>query len=510
MKKILFVLSALFAVTAVEAQKDAVARICAASQNDNRVMEHLDVLANRIGGRPVGSDSYRHASEWAADRFRSWGYEVTLEEAGQTAVGFNRGPWRGRMTGEENMTLNFVTPSYTAGTKGVQRGRVVIEPRSREEMERMRAQLRGAWVLVQGEGRGWPIDSSVEGDRKRAEDMAKDSLTAIKNRAIVRHNYETKSNDPLREYSTEPAIFYRRMVEAGALGFIQSAPLPLTALYDRETVWKGSFDSLPDVCNIQLDSRQYDKIRSMVKERRDVELEFDIRNHFFKGPVEFHNVVAVMRGSEFPDQYVVVGAHLDSHDAASGAVDDGNGSAVVMEAARMIALSGKAPRRTMIFILFAGEEYGLLGSVEWVKRHTDMLPRISNMFNRDGGPMPYTGISVPASLVSKYKKITAPLAALYPDFGFKVDTLRPAPRPDHRGGVDASSFAVEGVPTINPREGDINGYGFSYRDIWHTDRDNYNMVYADYMRQAAAALALIAYGTANLDSPLPREEVYTQ
>lgn len=481
----------------VFAQGAAMERIIATARDDNRVMEHLDILCNRFGGRLVGSDAYENAAAWAVRSFGEWGYEVTTEKAGEMAAGFNRAGWWGRMTGEENMTLHFVTPSYTSGTRGVQRGHVVIEPRTTEEFERMRGRLRGAWVLVGGKSNGYALPHG-EGARN--------------SRAKVRHiNDSIAATNRLDELWESSTLFYDEMIEAGVLGFIQSAPVPLTALYDRDVVLGGvGFDDLPTVPDIKLDEQQYDRIRRMVAERRHVELEFDIRNHFKIGPVPFHNVVATMKGAKHPDEYVIVGAHLDAYDVATGGVDCGSGTAAVMEAARMIALSGAKPDRTIIFILFAGEEFGLWGSRAWVEVHADMLPRISNMFNRDGGPMPYTAFSAPASLVKHYERAAAPIRELYPDYEFEVKALEPRAKPTQYGGNDASTFAVAGVPALQMNEWrDVKGYDFSYGEIWHTERDTYSKSIPEYQRQAAFAMAVMVLATADMPSLLPRDEVYT-
>jgi hypothetical protein len=117
------------------AQNNVSRKIMELGRTDNRTMQHLDILTTRIGGRLIGSDAYTNAENWVAGLLKSWGLEVELEEVGEVPVGFNRGPWFGRMYGDESMTLNFVTPSYTSGTKGLQRGPVLIEPKSRREFE---------------------------------------------------------------------------------------------------------------------------------------------------------------------------------------------------------------------------------------------------------------------------------------------------------------------------------------------------------------------------------------
>ena len=121
--------TAFFAVTLCvsmsHAQPAAVKKIIETAKTDNRTMHHLDILSNRFGGRLVGSDAYENAAEWMLREFKRWGIEAHLEEAGEVPVGFNRGPWFGRLIGgDQPMTLHFATPSHTSGTKGIQRGHV--------------------------------------------------------------------------------------------------------------------------------------------------------------------------------------------------------------------------------------------------------------------------------------------------------------------------------------------------------------------------------------------------
>jgi acetylornithine deacetylase/succinyl-diaminopimelate desuccinylase-like protein len=155
------------------------------------------------------------------------------------------------------------------------------------------------------------------------------------------------------------------MREAGILGIIQSAKVPLRALYDKKNLFLMSFDSLPTCPDIKLDEEQYNNILKKVKERRYFQLEFDIRNHFKPGPVVVHNVIGEIKGSVYPDEYVMCGGHLDSYDVATGAVDCGSGVAPTLEAARLVATSGAKPKRTLLFCLWAGEEFGLRGSEYW-------------------------------------------------------------------------------------------------------------------------------------------------
>ncbi len=174
--------ASLFISLSVDAQTDPVMqKIVEIGQTDNQTMDHLDILCNRFGGRLIGSDAYENAAVWAASKFEEWGMEVMMDETGELPVGFNRGPWFGKLLAEEGMNLHFATPSYTSGTKGVQRGHVLIEPKTEAEFERMKGALKGAWVLIGGENKGWPIDFSA------AADSLRDSLKMV-NAGIEKQN----------------------------------------------------------------------------------------------------------------------------------------------------------------------------------------------------------------------------------------------------------------------------------------------------------------------------------
>ncbi|MFC2102760.1 M28 family peptidase [Bacteroidota bacterium] len=496
------------------AQSDPVVRkIIEIGQTDNQTMEHLDVLCNRFGGRPIGSDAYENAAEWVAYKFREWGMEVVMDEAGELPVGFNRGPWFGRMLAVDGMNLHFATPSYTAGTKGVQTGHVLLEPKTQDQFDRMKGKLNGAWVLITGENNGFPIDYSKRGDHRRDSIIALNEEISKKNRDIRNYNREKADSLPEKEmlpYVEEPALFYKQMRDAGILGIIQSAPVPIRVMYDRKNVDSMTFETLPTVPDIRLDEHQYATIEQMAKERQNFLLEFDIRNHFKMGPIKYYNVIGVIPGTKYPDEYVIMGGHLDSYDVATGGVDDGSGSTPAMEAARLIMKAGGKPKRTILVTLWAGEEFGLLGSTDWIKRNKDDLPKISNMFNRDGGPTVPTGISVSAAMWDDMEKICKPLNEINPDFPFELTERKARKRPKRAWGTDSGPFAVEGVPTMTFSTGDPKGYDFNYREIWHTERDLFNKSIAEYQEHTAILTAIVVYGIANLNHLLSREGYYLE
>jgi hypothetical protein len=494
----------------VHAQNDPVAaKIIQLGTTDNQVMTWNDYASNRFGGRETGTNAYNDATEWAVWQFKQWGIDAELDEVGEVPVGFNRGPWFGKMLKPTEKALRFGTPSFTAGTKGAQKGGVVIlkaDPFSipgrnttPENVEKKRvavqaaiaevnankAAFNGRWVLIAGASTGFARDGR-RGTPEYAEAQLMPPLT-------------------------------KALVDAGALGTVQSAT-PTTTTPSATMAgqswppisildgFASSWDTLPVLPDVKLLNTQYDEIKAMAEKNQPVELEFDIRNWFKMGPVKYHNVVATIRGSQYPDEYIVMGGHFDCFSGATGGVDDGSGFAPGMEALRLIKAAGAKPKRSIVMILFAAEEQGLVGSQGWLKKRPGIAPKIVMMINRDGSPSAITGAGVPETWYPDLEKITTPLTNLYPKFPFKLEKTLPRAHATSAGGTDSSSFEMQAIPTLGFRT--QTDYVYSY--AWHTTNDLYSELvpYTEQQRQSATITAVVAYGVANLDKPLTREGVY--
>ena len=161
-----------------------------------------------------------------------------------------------------------------------------------------------------------------------------------------------------------------------------------------------TWDKLPSMPAVTLLRKQFDELADLLKDGKPVTLEFDIRNYFKKGPIKLYNVIADIPGSELPDEYVIIGGHIDSWDGATGTTDNGTGVATTLEAARILMKSGAKPRRTIRFMVWSGEEQGLLGSKAYVKAHKDLLPKISGVIVHDGGTNYLSGIGGTEAMLS--------------------------------------------------------------------------------------------------------------
>ncbi len=471
--------------TPVLAKKNKVIeKIIRIGKIDNRTMQHLDTLCHRFGGRPIGTAAYDNAAEWAVHMFKSWGMKVQLQEAGSLPVGFNRGPWFGKMISPDTMQLHFRTPAYTPGTRGRQVAAAVIEPRTERAFSRRLGKLKGAWVLM----------NRTDADKKRAAEIRKLGY------------WERRKQQEIERKKLDQRI--QKMEKAGALGFIMPAKLPIQSHYDRNLFkWKG-WNDIPKICRVNLDEHQFEKIFRRIRERQRVLLEIEIRNFFKMGPVKYHNVIGIIPGTKYPDEYVIFGGHLDSYDAATGAVDNGNGVTTSMEAARLIMAAGGKPKRTILVCLWAGEEFGLLGSQAWVKKNKKRLKNISVMFNRDGGPTAPESLSVSEAMWKDMEKVCQPVTRINPGFPFRLVKHKARRIPKTLGGSDSVSFMMHGVPAMSFRNGDPKGYGFSYYEIWHTENDYYQKSIKEYQDHASIVTAVVIYGIANLNHKLDRTGFY--
>ena len=245
---------------------------------------------------------------------------------------------------------------------------------------------------------------------------------------------------------------------------------------------------------------QYDEIVGFIKGGKPVVLEFDIRNYFRKGPIPLFNVIADIPGTEFPDEYVIVGGHIDSWDGATGTCDNGTGCSTTLEAARLLMKSGVKPKRTIRFMLWSGEEQGLLGSRGYVKAHPELMGKISAVLVHDGGTNYLSGLSVTKAMKADLDEALAPLVGLDEAYPFEIREVAGL----RRGvGSDHDSFLAVNVPGFFWRQsGKAN-----YNHVHHTQFDTYDEAIPEYQKHSALVAALGALGIADIDHLLSRDSL---
>lgn len=428
-----------------------VQRVVELGIRDPQVGPMLKELTETFGPRLTGSHNLMGAEVWCRDKFRSFGLDAKLEPWGELAVGFDRGPWSGKMVSPEAMKLEFVTPAWTPGVFGPVRGPAIAYPKTAKAAKALGDEAKGAWVLKP-------------------------------RRPGVTDKLEDKIDAALRD--------------VGIAGFVTRARNDegLVHTSGRSQI---TWDDMPTHPRVVLQAAQWDGIFKRVGEGDKVELEFSIDNRFFRGPVPVHNVVATLPGTDKADEFVIVGGHIDSWDGAQGANDNGTGVATTLEAARLLTKAGAKPRRTIVFMLWSGEEQGLLGSKGYVEAHPEQMDEISAVLVHDGGTNYLSGLGVTRQMRPQMEKAFAPVVKLDPDghpFALEdADSLRP-------GGSDHTPFIRQGVPGFFWNQDGRSDYDY----VHHTQHDTLANVIDEYQRHSAMVVALGAYGLANLDDKLDR------
>jgi Zn-dependent M28 family amino/carboxypeptidase len=223
-----------------------------------------------------------------------------------------------------------------------------------------------------------------------------------------------------------------------------------------------------------------------------VKVEVEISNKFIPGPITVFNTVGEIEG-EIKDEFVVVGAHLDSWDLAQGTTDNGTGSCIVLETARLIKQSGIKPKRTIRFVLFTGEEQGLHGSKQYVKRHEAEMAKTSVALVHDTGTGKVLGFGLQGR--EAIKPIMDKELVSLKGTDFTGVTLR------SMGGTDHLSFETAGVPGFACAQ-DMDEYRLTH----HTQSDTFDKAKEGNLIQGAQVMAVTAMRVANLERLLPREK----
>ncbi|MBI3725553.1 M20/M25/M40 family metallo-hydrolase [bacterium] len=448
-----FVLGASLARQGVAEDTSEAARIVAIAEQDNQVMEHLEHLTKKIGPRLTSSSNLKRAYEWTRERFESFGLKNAHTEVwGKFDVGFDRGPSSGKIiTDEGEKKITVGTFAWTAGTDGPVRGPVLFEPRTSADLEKVKDKLKGAWLLTR------------------------------------------RSNKPVPKAEREQV--QAAVQAAGIAGRVRGWGELILTDGSPEGI---KIDALPKDVHANVTGEAWKIMSDAVKAGTRCELELDVKNVFLPGPIENKNVIADIPGVEKPDELVIVGGHLDSWDGAEGATDNGTGVATTLEAARLLAKAGVKPRRTIRFILWSGEEQGLLGSVGYVRAHKDELPRISCVLVHDGGTNYVSGLAYTKAMKPLLDPALEPLKKLDAKMPFKPRTVRQL---IFGIGSDHDTFLGSGVPGFFwDQAGEVD-----YNHTHHTQFDTFDQAVPEYQKHSAVTIALGALAIANLDSLLPRD-----
>jgi carboxypeptidase Q len=461
-------------VVSVPTNDDLVARMIDEGTHRSHVAADLEYLLDVIGPRLTGSTALRRANEWTRDKFREYGADSAYLESWPFGRGWTRGPMTLRMLAPQQRELLGVSWGWSPGTNGPVAGNVVLmDARTPQEFEkRFAGKLRGAWVLL---GAAQPVVNMAAPPVTRADSTRQDSVV----RALAPHD------DAERQFFAQRFWYVAR---EGVAGVIHDG----AKQFDLFTM-SGSPSAISPVPQIVVGNDEYAQFQRLVRRGEPVRIEADIKNSFTRDSLGQYNTVAEIRGSEHPDQVVLLGAHLDSWDISTGGTDNGAGAIAVLEAARILKATGVRPKRTIRFVLFTGEEQGLFGSQAYAASHEKELDRYQAVLVLDNGTGRITGMALQnrEELRDMWKSMLAPVA------GGELGPL--VVRSAFKTGTDHLAFIQDGVPSFNYDQLS-RGYDFTH----HSQVDDYNHVVPSDVAQAATIMAVNAWQFADMAALLPR------
>jgi hypothetical protein len=286
-------------------------------------------------------------------------------------------------------------------------------------------------------------------------------------------------DDLTNEYKVDAEIIDRAL-KVGAAAIFWMSTRPNLLLYRHTEITDGHLEKLPQAIVAREDA---ERMARFVASGQKVRVHFEMANHV-SGPFESENVVAEIRGREKPDEFVLLGAHLDSWDLGTGALDDGCEAAMVIDAARVIHAAGTIPRRSIRFVLFTGEEQVMLGSWAYAHAHRAELDRMSAAIVFDAGTGAVTGYSLGGrkDALAAVREALAPLALL----GVKEFTT------DATIDTDRYDFITEGVLTLVPNQEPAN-----YMLNYHASSDTFDKVDMAELKKHSAIAAVTAFALAD-------------
>lgn len=415
--------------------------------------ENLRILTDVIGGRITGSPAADKAAGFAVEGFRRAGVDDVHIENFSIPVTWSEGHTRVEVLSPEPFPVRLVSIGWSPPTS---EGGITAD------------------IVDVGTG--------DEAGFAKAGDAAQSAIVLIHSNLLVTWN------DLDEEYAAGPAIVNRAM-KAGAAAIFWMSTRPNLLLYRHNLSIDGQLEKMPQAVVAREDA---ERMARFIAAGQKVRVHFDMPNHV-GGPGESENVVAEIRGREFPDDFVLLGAHLDSWDLGTGALDDGCNAALVIEAVRAIRASGTIPRRSIRFVLFTGEEQGMLGSWAYAKAHRAELDHMDAAVILDSGVGAVTGFELGGrkDVLAAVRTDLAPVATL----GAKDITL------DVETGSDDLDFLLEGVPTLVAIQEPAN-----YMLNYHAASDTFDKVDFAQLKKNTAIAAVATFALADSESRIgPRQ-----
>jgi carboxypeptidase Q len=454
------------------------AQILTEIREHSQVMDNLEYLSDEIGPRLTGSPQLKRANDWTAAKFREYGLTNVKLEPWTIARSWMRGTARARIVSPTEHPLTIASAGWSPGTNGVARGPLVyFDAKTKEDFEKFRGKLKGAIVIYQ-EPESLSPPAPVNPNARFMRPMQ--APPPVKG--------QPPAPSPFAAFQEAARARNEFFKQEGVAVVLRDSEKP-HGLFNMTGIGGEKFD-IGMIPTAFITGEGYRMLYRMQKHGK-VEVEIEMTNSFGDKPMEVYNTSAEIRGSEKPDEIIILGAHLDSWDLGTGSTDNGTGSMAVLEAARALSKLKLKPQRTIRFVLFSGEEEGLVGSVKYVEAHQNEMDKISAVLVHDAG----TGHVLTLGLHDNYQdrelvdQVLAPLKEL--------KLLEPSMARSF--GTDHASFDDVGVP------GFFCVQDFAeYAKTHHSQSDTFDKVWRDDLNEGAQVLAAWAFNTAQLPVMLPR------
>jgi hypothetical protein len=498
---------------------ETISRIRNEGFHNSKVMDLATGLMDSIGERLTGSPNMKRANEWTRDQLTAMGLSnAHLEPWGPFGRGWANQYVNARMTAPDITPLLVYAKAWTPGTNGVVSGKCIrANIEDKKDFDKYHGKLAGMIVIFGPDAEVKPI---VESPYKRLSD---DDLSKIGEYQIpgerppfrmaemLRRRQFTKDlNQFFADEKVLAVIDHSRGTSGGGTVFVQSG---------------GSYKpgETTIVPQLTMASEQWGRIARLLDQKKDVALELNVTNTFYDDDPMQYDTIAEISGTDKKDEVVMLGAHLDSWHAGTGATDNGAGSIVMMEAVRILKALDIEPRRTIRIGLWSGEEEGLLGSQGYVEQHFGSRPRsddpmmkdtptllrteagpvtvkpeqakISAYFNVDNGTGKIRGVYL------QENEAVAPIFEAwmkpFKDLGMTTLTMR------NTGGTDHLSFDAAGIPGFQFIQDPIEYETRTH----HSNMDVYDRLQPDDLKQISVIVASFVYEAAMRDQPLPRKPI---
>jgi carboxypeptidase Q len=498
---------------------DTITRIRYEGFHNSKVTELASGLMDSIGERLTGSPNMKRANDWTRDKLTEMGLSnAHLEAWGPFGRGWANQYVNARMTSPDITPLIVYAKAWTPGTNGVVTGKCIrANIEDKKDFDKYRGKLTGMIVIFGPDAEVKPI---VESPYKRLgdDDLAKIGEYQIPgerppfrlSEMLRRRQFIKDLNQFFADEKVLAVIDHSRGTSGGGTVFVQSGG----------SYKPGETTTIPQ---LTMASEQWNRIARLLDQKKDVIVELNVTNSFYDDDPMQYDTIAEIPGTDKKDEVVMLGAHLDSWHAGTGATDNGAGSVVMMEAVRILKALGVKPRRTIRIGLWSGEEEGLLGSQGYVEQHFGSRPPMDDpnmkgmptLLRREAGPVTVKPEQAKISAYFNVDNGTGKIRGVYlqeneavspifeswmkpfRDLGMTTLTMR------NTGGTDHLSFDAVGIPGFQFIQDPIEYETRTH----HSNMDVYDRLQPDDLKQIAVIVASFVYETAMRDQMMPRKPI---